>query len=52
MYWGPEHLHIMEKHHVNLQGVTMWYDLSSKGFIGPFFLDGIMSGPIYLNLLQ
>ncbi|XP_016075224.1 PREDICTED: uncharacterized protein LOC107542427 [Miniopterus natalensis] len=51
-YGRSDNPHAMMEHHVNLPGVTVWCGLSSRGLIGPFFVDGTVTGPIYLNLLR
>ena len=48
-YWAIENPYVMVDHHVNLSGITVWYGLSSRGLIGPFFFDATVTGPVYLN---
>jgi hypothetical protein len=31
---------------------TVWCELSYRGLIGPFFLGGTVTGPVYLNMLR
>ena len=42
----------MVDYHVNLPGITVWCGLSSRELIGPLFFVAILTGPVYLNLLQ
>lgn len=48
--FGPEHPHVVVGHSVNSPGVTVWCGVSSRGLIGPFFLDATVTGPMDLNL--
>ena len=40
------------EHHLNLPAITVWCGMSALGIIGPFFLDGTVTDPVYLNLLM
>ena len=35
-----------------LPGINVWCGLSSRGIIGPFFFDGIVTSQVYLNMLH
>jgi len=37
---------------VNLPGLSVWCGVSSMGVVGPFFLEGTVTGAAYLNILQ
>jgi hypothetical protein len=44
------HVHVGKE--LNLQGVNVWFGLSSRGLIGPFFFKGTVTGQVYLDMLQ
>jgi hypothetical protein len=37
---------------VSLPGLSVWCGVSSRGVVGPFFLEGTVIGAPYLNMLQ
>ena len=52
IYWAPDNPHLCMDKAVNLLGVSVWCGLSVRGLIGPFFFEGIITGAVYLDMLQ
>jgi hypothetical protein len=44
VYWFHENAHITEEQVVNLPGISVWFGLSSRGMIGPFFFEVTVTG--------
>jgi len=51
VYWAPENPHVHVEKEVNLPGLSVWYGLSLRGLIGPFFFEGTVTGHVYLDML-
>ncbi|KAJ4432746.1 hypothetical protein ANN_21384 [Periplaneta americana] len=52
VYWANENPHIFQEKAVNFPGLTVWYALSSRGIIGPYFFEGTVTGEKYLQMLE
>ena len=52
MYWDNENSNIFEEKSVNLPGVAVWYGLSYRGLIGPYFFEEIVTDQTYLQMLE
>lgn len=52
VYWSENNPQQIMEREVNLPGVNAWAAISSRGLIGPFFIDGEVNGANYLELLQ
>ena len=52
VYWSYENPHVHLEKHINLPGLNVWCDLSSRSLIGPFFYEGTVTGALYLDMLQ
>ncbi|XP_053434088.1 uncharacterized protein LOC128576103 [Nycticebus coucang] len=50
VYWAPEMAHVEKD--VHLLGLNVWCGLSLRGLIGPFFFEGPVTGPVYLDMLR
>jgi hypothetical protein len=50
--WAPENPRIHVGKVVNLPGLTVWCGLSHGGLIGPFFIEGIVTGRMHLNMFR
>jgi hypothetical protein len=44
VYWAPVNPYVHVGKDVNIQGVNVWFGLSSRGLIGPFFFGGTVTG--------
>jgi hypothetical protein len=51
VYWSSENLNINVNKPMNLPGLSVWCDGSSRGVMELFF-EGTVTGAIYLNMLQ
>jgi hypothetical protein len=47
VYCSSENPHIHLAKHINLPGLPVWYGLSSRGLIGPFFFEGTVTRALY-----
>jgi hypothetical protein len=52
VYLAPEIPHINVDKAVKLSAATVWCGLSYRGLIGPFFLEGTVTGPTNLKMLR
>lgn len=52
VYWAPENPHVYVKKAVNSPGLSVWGRLSSRGVIGPFFFQDMVTGQAYLEMLE
>lgn len=52
-YWSEENPHWLREHHTQYkQKLNVWAGIFRDQIIGPFFIDGNLDGPKYLELLQ
>ena len=52
VYWEGENPHRAIETEVNVPGVTVWARINSTGLVGPFFFEGTVNGPRYLDMLE
>ena len=52
MYWANENPNIAEEKTVNLPGVAVWCDLSSRGLIRLYIFEETVTGQTYLQMLE
>lgn len=51
-YWDHGNPRIQIPVSNDRRGVNVWCGISSRGILGPYFFDGMMTGPKYLTLLE
>lgn len=52
-YWSKDNLHLFSQTHTQYrQSVNVWTGLLNGRLLGPFFIEGTLTGPKYLSLLQ
>lgn len=52
-YWSDENPHIVvEGHTQNPQKLNVWCGILGDKIIGPFFIDGNLTGDVYLEMLD
>ena len=52
-YWSQNNPHwIIEKENQRLFGINVWCGILNGYILGPYFYDGNLNGPRYLNFLQ
>lgn len=52
-YWSNENPHWLREHHTQYkQKLNVWAGIFRDRLVGPFFINGILDGPRYLQLLQ
>jgi hypothetical protein len=51
-YWPPAYPHNQEDTTKNLPELTVWFGVSCRIFIGPFFFEGKVSSVPYLEILR
>jgi hypothetical protein len=52
MYWSSENLRFVIEEELIVPGVPVWAGICSKGVIGPFFLNEIVTVERYLGMLM
>ena len=52
VYWPPENPHVHVEKEVNLLTLNVWCGMSVRGLIGPFFLEGTVTGHVHLDMLR
>lgn len=51
-FWGSTNPHITESRSLHPKRTTAWAAISSKGIIGPFFIEETVTSARYKNILQ
>ena len=51
-HWGKENPHLAVASPLHSQRVTVWCALSSKGIVGPIFIEGNVTAPKYKEILE
>jgi hypothetical protein len=52
VYWSSENPNVHVDKAVYLPGFSIWYGVSSRGVVGPFFFEGTVTGAAYLSMPQ
>ena len=52
VYWEDENPRRVIEREVNVSGVTVWAGITSTALVGPFFFEGTVNGPRYLDMLE
>jgi hypothetical protein len=52
VYWFSENPNVHVDKAVYLPRLSVWFGVSSRGVVEPFFFEGTVTGAAYLNMLQ
>lgn len=52
-YWAQENPHVGRETHTQFpEKLNVWCGILGNHIIGPFFIEGNLTGPLYLQLLE